>query len=63
MMGLIEDLEYERLSSMLSATSVYNISKMDLLFAKTKLKIAFSCQLRTSILKLFFQAQPWGAIL
>ena len=43
----------ERLSSMLSTNSVYTISKMALLFAKTKLKIAFSSQLRTSILKMF----------
>ena len=43
----------ERLSSMLSTKSVYTISKMALLFAKTKLKIAFSSQLRTSILKMF----------
>ena len=43
----------ERLSSTLSTNSIYTISKMALLFAKTKLKIAFSSQLRTSILKCF----------
>ena len=58
MVDLIVDLGYERLSSTLSANSVYMISKMAPLFAKTKLKIAFSSQLKTSILKKFFWAQP-----
>ena len=62
MVGFIVDSGYERLSSTLSPNSVYAISKMALLFAKIKLKIAFSSQLRTSILKMFFRAQPWWAI-
>ena len=62
MVDLIVDSGYERLSSTLSANSVYKISKMALLFAKTKLKIAFSSQLKTSNLKMLFRAQPWWAI-
>ena len=38
MVGLIVDWGYEILSSTLSANSVYTISKMALLFAKTKVK-------------------------
>ena len=60
MVGRIVDSGYERLSSTLSATSVYTISKMALLFAKPKLKIAFSSQLRTSILKMFFRPNHVG---
>ena len=62
MVDLIVDSGYHKLSSTLSATSVYTISKMALLCAKTKLKIAFSSQLRTSILKMFFRAQSCWAI-
>ena len=62
MVGLIVDSGYERLSSTLSANSIYKISKMALFFAKPKLKIAFSSQLRTSILKMLFRDQPWWAI-
>ena len=62
MVGLVVDSGYERLSITLSANSVYAISEMALLFAKSKLTIAFSSQLRASILKIFFRAQPWWAI-
>ena len=53
MVGLIVDSGYERLSSTLFVNSVYNSSKMALVFAKTKLNISFFSQLRTSILKMF----------
>jgi len=51
MVSLIVDSGYERLSNTIPVSPAYKSSKIALLCAKIKLKIAFSNHLRTSILK------------
>ena len=47
MVGYIVDSEYERISNTVSVNSAQKITKMALLFGKTKFKVAFSSRLRT----------------
>ena len=60
MEGVIVDAGYEGLSSTLFENSVDKISKMALLFEEPNWKIAFSSQLRTSILKMFSRPNHGG---
>ena len=53
MVSLIAGAGYKRTSNTLSVNSAQKINKTALTFAKTKLEIALSSRLRTSIFKIF----------
>ena len=54
------DLEYERISDVLSVNSAQKINKMALLLARIKIKMVFSSRLRTCTLKFFLGPNHGG---